>query len=102
MTSFLGAKAANLDWLRSVGGTSWRWPLVLAGIWLLHTTTLAVYRITWHPLAKFPGPVLARASYMYEFWFDVILEGRYTRRIQELHQKYGMDLRPASGGFADC
>lgn len=93
MASFFGTGGANLEWLGSVWGSVWRWPLLLAAIWLLHTTAVTIYRLTWHPLASFPGPVLARASYMYEFWFDVILEGRYTRRIEELHQQYGPIVR---------
>jgi hypothetical protein len=26
----------------------------------------------------------------YEFYYDVILRGRYTFKIQQLHRKYGM------------
>lgn len=94
-----GIEVADLKWFASV----WRYPLLLAIIWLLHTATLVVYRLTWHPLASFPGPVLARASYVYEFWFDVILQGRYTRRISSLHQKYGKSRRSGcqASGFVN-
>ncbi|KAM5386543.1 hypothetical protein ACJZ2D_000506 [Fusarium nematophilum] len=94
MASFFATGEASLEWLCP----AWRWPVLLAAIWLLHTTTVAVYRLTWHPLASFPGPVLARASYMYEFWFEVILEGRYTRRIEKLHQKY--DTGTLANGYS--
>ncbi|KAH6972094.1 trichodiene oxygenase [Ilyonectria sp. MPI-CAGE-AT-0026] len=84
-----GTEVADVKWF----GSAWRYPLLLAIIWLLHTATLVVYRLTWHPLASFPGPVLSRASYVYEFWFDVILQGRYTRKISSLHKKYGPIVR---------
>ncbi|KAI0536948.1 trichodiene oxygenase [Xylaria digitata] len=40
-----------------------------------------------HPLAKFPGPKLAAASRWYEAYYDLILRGKYTRQIQEMHKK---------------
>jgi ornithine cyclodeaminase/alanine dehydrogenase-like protein (mu-crystallin family) len=36
------------------------------------------------PLAKFPGPKLAAATLWYEFYYDVILKGRYSFKIKEL------------------
>lgn len=62
----------------------------LVGVWLLHITSLLAYRAIWHPLASYPGPILARVTYLYEFWFDVVLGGRYTREIGGLHAQYGM------------
>lgn len=59
--------------------------------WVVYFVVLAIYRITLHPLANFPGPKLAGASYCYEFWFDVILCGRYTWEIQRLHDLYGKE-----------
>lgn len=49
-----------------------------------------VHGVYFGPLAKFPGPKLAAATLWYEFYFDVILKGRYTFKIKELHEKYGM------------
>jgi hypothetical protein len=48
------------------------------------------YSVYFGPLAKFPGPKLAAATLWYEFYYDVILKGRYTFKIKELHEKYGM------------
>jgi hypothetical protein len=42
------------------------------------------------PLSKFPGPKLAAATLWYEFYYDVILKGRYTFKIKELHKQYGI------------
>lgn len=58
-------------------------------IWLLYILILFAYRLTFHPLAKFPGPKIAGMSYMYEFWYDVVCWGRYTRKILHMHEHYG-------------
>ncbi|RDW81515.1 cytochrome P450 [Aspergillus mulundensis] len=47
------------------------------------------YRLYWHPLSRFPGPKLAAASRIYEFYHNVIHTGRYIWKIEELHRKYG-------------
>lgn len=48
-----------------------------------------LYRLFFHPLAKFPGPRIAAASFWYEFYYDVVRCGRYHIKIAELHEKYG-------------
>lgn len=48
-----------------------------------------IYRLTLHPLAKFPGPKLAAITRLYEGYYDVIQEGQYTFKIAELHKQYG-------------
>ncbi|PLB35237.1 cytochrome P450 [Aspergillus candidus] len=53
----------------------------------------AVYRVFFHPLRKVPGPTFAAATYLYEFYYDVILGGRYIFQIEKLHQKYGPIIR---------
>lgn len=49
-----------------------------------------VYSVYFGPLSKFPGPKLAAATLWYEFYYDVILQGNYTFKLKELHNKYGM------------
>ncbi|VUC26000.1 unnamed protein product [Clonostachys rosea] len=63
--------------------------LSLTGYYLF----LFAYRLTFHPLAGFPGPRCAAATYAYEFWFDVVLWGRYTHEIKRLHERYGPIIR---------
>lgn len=48
-----------------------------------------IYRLHFHPLAKFPGPKLAAATLWYEFFYDCILFGQYTFKIGRMHEKYG-------------
>lgn len=58
-------------------------------LWATYLVGLAVYRLYFSPVSKFPGPTLAALTLWYEFYYDVIKEGRYTWRIRELHDKYG-------------
>ena len=48
-----------------------------------------IYRLVFHPLAKFPGPRLAAATQWYEFYYDCIQYGQYTFKIAEMHGDYG-------------
>ena len=59
-------------------------------LWVVYLAGLAIYRLFFSPIAKFPGPKLAALSNWYEFYYDVYLEGSFTVHIQALHKKYGM------------
>jgi hypothetical protein len=59
-------------------------------IYVLFSVVWTIYSVYLGPLAKFPGPKLAAATLWYECYYDVILGGQYTFKIDELHQKYGM------------
>ncbi|KAI1435761.1 cytochrome P450-like protein [Xylaria sp. CBS 124048] len=50
-----------------------------------------IYRLTWHPLAKYPGPLLGRIT----DWYIVIhsLVGDRHIRLLELHDTYGPVVR---------
>ena len=61
----------------------------LFGVCIFLTVTLAVYRMTLHPLAKFPGPKLAAATAWYETYYDCLLLGKFSNHIDKLHNKYG-------------
>lgn len=60
--------------------------------WLL---SVALYRLYLSPLAKIPGPKLAALTSWYDFYYDVILPGRYVFKIKDLHKKFGMPLLPS-------
>ncbi|KUI60841.1 Trichodiene oxygenase [Cytospora mali] len=58
--------------------------------WSLYHVARALYNISpFHPLHQFPGPKLAAATILYEFWFEMVLGGRYTREIKRMHEIYG-------------
>lgn len=60
----------------------------------LWTICTVIYRLYFHPLAKFPGPKLAACS---EFWFiRVWTGGRYSFNMSKLHRKYGDVVRVAT------
>ena len=56
----------------------------------VYCISLAIYRLYISPLAKFPGPKLAALTLWYEFYYDVVKRGRYTWKIAELHERYGL------------
>jgi len=68
---------------------SWRNAALFASLYVAFLLLKAIYRVTLHPLAKFPGPFLAALTYKYEFYFDGIKGGQYTNEIARMHEQYG-------------
>jgi hypothetical protein len=68
---------------------TWQHAATLVGIFVAYGLLRAIYRVTFHPLAKFPGPRLAALTYKYEFYYDGIQNGQYTNQISRLHAEYG-------------
>lgn len=56
---------------------------------LIFRITKIVYRVRFHPLAKFPGPKLAAATTAYEFYYNIVKDGLFHRKLIELHEKFG-------------
>jgi hypothetical protein len=56
---------------------------------LLYTICLVIWRLFFSPLRKFPGPKLAAATLWYEFYFDIVKEGKYIWEIERMHKIYG-------------
>ncbi|KAI1422714.1 trichodiene oxygenase [Xylaria sp. FL1777] len=62
-------------------------------ILILYLVGIVLYRLTLHPLARFPGPKLAAITRLYEAYYDIILDGQYTFKLKELHKIYGPIIR---------
>ena len=64
--------------------------IVLLGI-VVYRLLKVFYNLFFHPLARFPGPKLAAATHLYEFYWSVIRDGEFIWEIERLHKKYGED-----------
>ena len=76
--------------LNSVTDLPLKLALVLLYGSIIYTAAITFDRLVLSPLAAFPGPKLAALTNWYEFYYDVIKQGQFTFKIQELHKKYGM------------
>lgn len=56
---------------------------------ILYSAGLVIYRVWFSPLAKFPGPLLARTTFWYGFYYEWVQLGTYYLKIKEMHEKYG-------------
>lgn len=68
------------------------WPILAIVTTTVYIVSGAVYRLYLSPLSKFPGPKLAALTLWYEFYYDVIKNGRYLWEIEKMHEKYGLFL----------
>ncbi|RYP50660.1 hypothetical protein DL768_003879 [Monosporascus sp. mg162] len=60
-------------------------------LWLGYKLLQAAWNVSpLHPLSHVPGPKLSAATYLPEFYYEVILSGRNTNRIKKLHDIYGV------------
>lgn len=70
--------------------------LVLPALAVCYGLGLVIYRLVFHPLARFPGPNFAAATYWYQFYADVLIgpfPGQEASHIEQLHKRYGWFLR---------
>jgi hypothetical protein len=70
-------------------GTAFLWITYTILSLLGYTIILAIYRLYFHPLSRFPGPKLAAITSWYEFYYDVILDGNFYFQRKKLHEIYG-------------
>lgn len=61
--------------------------LVLLGLLAIYAAGVVVYRLTLHPLAKYPGPFLAKATDIYLAYHA--WKGDRHLEFNRCHEKYG-------------
>ncbi|KAL8784188.1 MAG: hypothetical protein Q9195_009135 [Heterodermia aff. obscurata] len=59
----------------------------------LYRLSKAVYNLYFHPLHKFPGPKLAAATSLYEFYYSIIRDGQFMWELERMHNQYGPIVR---------
>jgi hypothetical protein len=65
---------------------------VFSLFWSTLAASILIYRVSpWHPLAKYPGPLLCKLTKFY--LACVALDGKQYLYYYELHQKYGTVVR---------
>jgi len=53
----------------------------------------AIYRITFHPLARFPGPKLAAITSLWAASYDLSKQDSLIKHLHALHDQYGPIVR---------
>lgn len=92
MPSIDATSAISMEVLRRANEAilSPRAALYLVGAWVAYRILVVLYNFSpLHPLYRFPGPRMAAATYAYEAYYDWILVGQYSNKIQRMHAKYG-------------
>jgi hypothetical protein len=65
------------------------WPVLGGAAAFIYLLGRTIYRLYFHPLSHIPGPKLAAATHLYEFYYDVCRGGLYLFEIEKMHQQYG-------------
>ncbi|EKM57484.1 uncharacterized protein PHACADRAFT_206389 [Phanerochaete carnosa HHB-10118-sp] len=72
---------------------SWNTAAIALGAAGVIAAQLTLYRSFFHPLARFPGPKLAAATYWYSTYYEVWKDGALIEHLEELHKRYGPVVR---------
>ncbi|KAL4929232.1 cytochrome P450 [Aspergillus undulatus] len=59
---------------------------------VLRAALIVIYRLNFHPLANIPGPFIAKTTWLYSTWYNIV-RGRFYLQVQELHEQYGPIVR---------
>ncbi|KAI9155239.1 Cytochrome P450 monooxygenase astJ [Paramyrothecium foliicola] len=84
-------------WLGEVDGT--QAAIALLTLWVAYFLCRTVYRIWFHPLSKFKGPLLFSIFDFAYLWPNYI-KGSWTRDVVELHKQYGPIIRTGPNRLA--
>jgi hypothetical protein len=66
---------------------------LFSALYAFYLIGLGVYRLYLSPIAKFPGPKIAALTKWYEFYYEVLLRGKFSDHITKLHSIYGPIVR---------
>ncbi|KAI4217966.1 MAG: hypothetical protein L6R36_009192, partial [Xanthoria steineri] len=70
--------------------------LACIGSLAIYTLYGVIWRIYLSPIAHIPGPRFAALTFWNEFYYDVWLGGRYTWKLLDYHEQYGLRSFPVS------
>lgn len=48
-----------------------------------------IKRLYFHPLARYPGPLLAASTLWYKAYYDIVMDGGWAEHLERLHSVYG-------------
>ncbi|KAJ4469030.1 cytochrome P450, partial [Lentinula edodes] len=67
--------------------------LLLCSFFSFYIGALVLYRLLFHPLRTFPGPVIAALTDWYEGYFNIVKGGAFITELERLHKVYGPVIR---------
>jgi len=53
----------------------------------------AIKLLYFHPLARYPGPLLAASTMWYKTYYDIVMDGGWAEHLEHLHSVYGKIVR---------
>ncbi|KAH7354758.1 cytochrome P450, partial [Rhexocercosporidium sp. MPI-PUGE-AT-0058] len=66
---------------------------ILTSLLLAYCILLGICRLLFSSLSHVPGPKLAAITSWYEFYYNVVLGGKFFLKIETLHEEYGPIIR---------
>jgi hypothetical protein len=70
-------------------GVSSTLPSAVLAAAIIYAICIFFYNIYFHPLAKFPGPLPARASSYWKAYIECIANRSFCHELVQLHARYG-------------
>ena len=83
--------SSQIEHLRAQEPKSLAWILfyVISLSYCVYWTGKVIYRLAFHPLARFPGPFLCKIGYLKQGYYEAFLNGMFIHQIVQYHRKYG-------------